>query len=146
MKRTELKRKTPLRAKTSLKRNGSLQRTSSLRKQSKKKQRDNNRMRAPRKGYLEVKGHCPVCGEPCTEVHEIARGPSREQAFKDADTWLGLCHTCHEAMGGYTEWPVARQIALKMVVVLDAVNGARSGRAQTSLDEIIEHLRELKAC
>lgn len=46
-------------------------------------------------------------------------------------------------MGDYSEWPVARQIALKMSVVLESINDARSGRAQTSLEEVIDFIREI---
>lgn len=135
MKRTAIKRKTPLRSKSQLKHK------TGLRPISKKKQKQNDRMRIPRQRYREIKP-CAVCGEETEDVHEIARGPSRDQAFVDPDTWLSLCRCCHDKLGDFSEWPIARQIALKIKVVMDAVNGARSGRAQTSFEEIEPYLQE----
>ena len=56
---------------------------------------------------------CMVCGRQGTDTHEIARGAYRKQAVKQRCAWLRLCRECHNAMDDYSEWPIARQLALK---------------------------------
>lgn len=52
------------------------------------------------------------------ETHEIANGPARQAALKEPATWLRLCgafaNNCHEALHDKGEWPVDRQLALKL--------------------------------
>jgi hypothetical protein len=51
------------------------------------------------------------------ETHEIASGPARQAALKEPAAWLRLCdgfiNGCHAAIHGKSEWPIARQLALK---------------------------------
>lgn len=136
MKRTPLRRKTPLAPGT-----GGLKRTP-LAKRSKKKDRVVRTTSPARKQYLE-RHACALCGGVASEVHEIARGPSRDHAYSDADGWLAVCRSCHEQLGDYQEWPVPKQIARKMLLALEGVNAAREGRPQSSLAEVLRHLRSL---
>lgn len=136
LKRTELKRKTPLSAKA-----GGLKRTP-LAKRSKKKDRVVRATSPARKQYLATHA-CALCGGMASDVHEIARGPSRDLAYTDADGWLAVCRTCHETLGDYTQWPVPKQIALKMLLALRSANAAREGRPQTSLEEAAAWLSAL---
>lgn len=54
-------------------------------------------------------------GWPGLQTHEIARGPARKLAYADRTAWLRLCAGCHEAVGNLREWPIARQLALKLL-------------------------------
>lgn len=49
------------------------------------------------------------------ETHEMARGCHRKEAYRDRATWLRLCRRCHDQMDDYTQWPVAKQLALKKI-------------------------------
>ena len=71
-------------------------------------------------------------------MHEIARGSHREAAFVDPATWLVLCRNCHEKLGDYRLWPIARQLALKLVADpqrfdLAKINSIR-GRSEGAID------------
>lgn len=73
-----------------------------------------------------------------TDLHEIARGIHREEATKHPEAWLLLCLWCHEEMGDYSRWPLARQLALKLVADptrfdLAKINEIR-GRAEGAID------------
>ena len=50
------------------------------------------------------------------DCHEILRGAHRARAIHERTTWLALCRRCHDAMDDYGRWPVARQLALKLLV------------------------------
>ena len=92
--------------------------------------------------------HCQLCHWlKATDCHEIARGPARKAALECRSTWLALCRPCHEKLGDYSEWPVERQLALKLVVDpehfdLVKVNRIR-GRADgaITLADIVPHLK-----
>jgi len=58
--------------------------------------------------------YCNVCGRvSALAIHEIARGAARKEARGRREALLRLCFECHEAMGDYGQWPIARQIAVK---------------------------------
>jgi len=56
---------------------------------------------------------CMICGEPMSDIHEMARGSLRSRAYKDRHTWLSLCRKCHDAVDDYAKWPLARQLNVK---------------------------------
>jgi hypothetical protein len=56
---------------------------------------------------------CFLCGQPGTDVHEIARGPFRAKAMEDPSAWLKVCGWCHE--NKFPTMTIARQLALKML-------------------------------
>ena len=94
---------------------------------------------------------CMVCGNrEATEVHEIANGFARQEALGKRETWLALCHWCHEKLGDKHMWPVAKQLAVKLVkdpewfdpVVVNVLRG-RDPEAIT-LVEISEYLTSPK--
>jgi cytochrome c553 len=81
-------------------------------------------MSAARRNFAFEFDHCFACNDkwkkdlsiPFTlEVHEIARGPSRKQAVQERACWLLVCRRCHEELGDYSKWPLARQLALKLL-------------------------------
>jgi hypothetical protein len=55
---------------------------------------------------------CMMCGEPGTDVHEMARGPFRSHALDEPCAWLKLCRACHEEIDGL---PVLLQLAIKFL-------------------------------
>ena len=72
---------------------------------------------------LEV-GRCELCGHDPTrpqagkiswrlDVHEIARGPCRQDALDKRFAVLVLCAGCHMLrIHGHEDWPEARQLAI----------------------------------
>jgi hypothetical protein len=70
-----------------------------------------------RRQFVYDIARCMICGS-CTgggDVHEIARGPSRKEAYHNRAAWLLLCRQCHDEVGNYMLWPIARQLAVKLV-------------------------------
>lgn len=69
-----------------------------------------------RKDYLVEFPRCMVCGQRSECVHEIARGTCRKVAFGEPCTWLATCAVCNcGPLTDAKEWPVARQLALKLL-------------------------------
>lgn len=95
--------------------------------------------RSEREAYLKNAGLCEVCGVIAPrDVHEIARGPARSKSVKLRSCWLAVCRPCHEALGDYRAWPIAKQLALKLVrdpefFDLAEVNHTR-GRAANAIE------------
>jgi hypothetical protein len=97
--------------------------------------------------YLASKLLCEVCiKRPPIEVHEITRGPAREESLDKPEVVLAVCRKCHDQLGDARVWPVSRQIALKflrspLLVNPQIVNKLR-GRADTALtwDDVVVHL------
>lgn len=91
---------------------------------------------------------CMVCGGTwALAVHEIARGAHRKQARGDRRALLRVCGQCHEEMDDYSQWPIARQAAVKLVAdpkwfCLETLCELR-GRAKTDLTivEVAEWLQ-----
>ena len=118
---------------------------------SKKRQTLERETAAPRHGYKAEFHMCQCCSKAlATDLHEIARGADREESLKHAATWLALCGTCHEAMDDYAQWPITRQLALKLVsdpgrFDLPLINRIR-GRAldAITLSDVVKHLRMKK--
>lgn len=74
-----------------------------------------------RRQWSEQHDTCMACGYTSRpwflETHEIANGPARQAALKEPATWLRVCLDCHHGPNGLHnkgEWPVARQLALKL--------------------------------
>ena len=66
--------------------------------------------------YLAAHLQCEVClRRKPVEVHEICRGPHREKSLDKDYAVLAVCRTCHDALGSHREWPVSRQLALKVI-------------------------------
>jgi hypothetical protein len=61
---------------------------------------------------------CWVCGRNQHwlgfHCHEIANGPDRAKARREPACWLFACRDCHERLHDKAEWPMVRQLALKM--------------------------------
>ena len=83
-----------------------------------KKRKALNRSCSPeRQRYLKTAVLCDVCGTVAPkDVHEIARGPARSKAVAERCTWLAVCRACHEELDDFKAWPLARQLAVKLVV------------------------------
>lgn len=93
-----------------------------------------SKVRKARHEFLLEVGRCMACGSGyALAVHEIGRGADRHRAWPHRAAWLALCMPCHRECGNYAVWPIARQLALKLVrdgayFDLEAVNRIR-GRA-----------------
>lgn len=93
-----------------------------------------------RKAFVEAAGVCMAClSEFVCDCHEIARGPAREAALSEPTLWLALCRSCHEEMDDMKKWPLARQLALRVLADMNAnmalLNRVR-GRAPTAVTAI----------
>lgn len=100
-----------------------------------------------RDAYLASKLLCEVCikRQPI-EVHEITRGPAREDSLDKPAVVLAVCRQCHRELDDYSKWPVTRQLAIKflrspMLLNLEVVNRLR-GRDENAitLDDVVVHL------
>lgn len=114
---------------------------------SKKQRQQQTKYRGERLEYLFAAGHCQVCCDSRpVDVHEIARGPARSRALGERCTWLALCRECHERVGDYEQWPIIRQLAVKLLADaehfdLELFNSIRGRAAKAiTLAEIVEHL------
>ncbi len=76
-----------------------------------------------RRQWSEQMCFCFKCGYESLygtnlETHEITNGPARQAALEEPATWLRLCNgfinNCHAALHDKGEWPIARQLALKL--------------------------------
>jgi hypothetical protein len=69
-----------------------------------------------RKNFVAANFTCQCCmRRKAVDCHEIPRGAHREQALEHRCAWLAVCRPCHELIDDYSEWPVARQLALKLL-------------------------------
>ena len=90
---------------------------------------------------------CQCCQKALAcDVHEMARGVHRSKAVSEPCTWLALCRMCHNDMGDYSQWPLTRQLALKLIVDGDRLDLKKfnriRGRADTAitLSDVAKHL------
>lgn len=103
-----------------------------------------------RNEFLLEMGACAVCRQcPAEQCHEISRGPARDASLSRRETWLGVCSTCHDLLDDYSQYPIERQLAIKLLVDpewfdIRAVNELR-GRAPDAitLPEVVDYLREM---
>lgn len=122
---------------------------STLRPVSSKKRKQIDRMKAPRKAYKAEFLTCQRCAKRlATDLHEIARGSHRHLAVEEPCCWLALCRKCHREMDDYSIWPIARQLALKLIADpnrfdLDRFNEIR-GDEVTDMLEIVKYLELLE--
>ena len=72
-----------------------------------------------RKEWARKQSRCWICGRTCNlETHEIANGAARQKALKEPCTWMRACCRCHRGDHGLhsaSHWPLARQLALKLL-------------------------------
>lgn len=103
-----------------------------MRRVSKQRAREIRRAKPDRDQFAEDFQCCMVCGKRGgLQTHEIARGPHRRKAYGKRCCWLRLCEECHDACGRYAQWPIQKQLALKMLrdpkhYDLDQFNAIRS--------------------
>ena len=83
-----------------------------MRPYSKKRSRNRQVAQFRRALIVEV-GRCELCRQRFgLEVHEICRGPHREQALDQRCALLVVCRRCHsERLSSRAEWPESRQLA-----------------------------------
>jgi len=144
-----LKPRKPIPRKTPLKPSGYLKRKKPINPMS-RKQRTLKRKHSPaRTAYKREFSICQCCGRKrSTDVHEIARGSAhREKAFTKPFTWLALCRDCHDLMGDYSIWPIAKQLALKSLVDperfdLEAFNELRGD--VTCAEDVFSYIEQLE--
>ena len=127
MKRTPLKRKTP------------------LARISKKRRTLNALMNPGRTGLVLLAGKCMCCNKAdATDCDEICRGAHREECLRYPRLQLALCRSCHELMDDYSEWPIEKQLRLRLHWELERMceeaNLVR-GRASTAItpQDVMEH-------
>ena len=91
---------------------------------------------------------CMACRrESSHHLHEINRGSMRQQSYGEPATWLALCFSCHAAMDLYSDWPVAKQLALKLVADpvnfdLHKINVIRRGsHGQVAIGDVAHYLQ-----
>ena len=96
--------------------------------------------------FRSVMQSCMICGVRAVDVHEIAQGAAREAALAERCAWLLLCRRCHADVHDQSEWPIARQLALKLLRDCDFLDIDRvcelRGRAvgAITLGEVVAHL------
>jgi len=72
---------------------------------------------------IEFDGRCAIRGRNCqgygASVHEMTRGKNRKRAFGVRAAWLPACGPCNcDDLGSAAEWPLARQLWLKLKIDL----------------------------
>lgn len=90
-----------------------------MRTYSNKRARKNRQVKPGRAAYKKEFPWCqrPGCSRRAKQLHEISRGSGiRAKAIGEPCCWLHLCVKCHEEMGDYSLWPIARQMALAELV------------------------------
>ena len=95
--------------------------------------------------FLHQHPTCMVCRERLSiDPHEILRGQYRLDAICEPALWLAVCRRCHGRLDNAEEWPLVRQVALKVFQdklfsvgnVLHAVRRVcDNGRGPVVLDE-----------
>ena len=97
-----------------------------------------------RKKWLEERDGCDICGAMPHLVHEITRGPSREQSLMEPCCILALCTHCHGMIHDETkEWPPMRQLAwlaCSRPYDLDLVRFSAIYGKEVVFQDLIEHL------
>lgn len=89
---------------------------SRLRRVSKKRAALNREAKPLRDDFRQMFTMCQCCCKRvASDVHEICRGSHREAALKERAAWLCLCRVCHDELDDYSQWPITRQLALKLV-------------------------------
>lgn len=124
MKRTPLKRKTPLRNKTSLRQRSrpkpleaikgrgwtSLNRKSKLKQRSRKGRKQDEEYFRLREVFLKEQPACQCCCvRKSNQVHHAA---GRGRFYLRVDTWLAVCHVCHEAITASRSWAESKGFSL----------------------------------
>lgn len=115
-----------------------------MRRQSNKRRKIIASVSQAREAFVFEVWQCMICRSawrqkfPATlDVHEIARGGSRERAYQDRRAWLLLCREHHEDMDDADEWPVARQYALKKLCDPDHYDRVWLNRCRDRADDAI---------
>jgi len=88
-----------------------------MRRRSLKGQKHDRDVAAVRSSYAKLFPICqsPWCRRLATDIHEIARGSHRQAALGERCCLLHLCRACHDEMDDYSVWPIARQLAMKLL-------------------------------
>ena len=96
--------------------------------------------------FIAENPNCWRCGRYGVQCHEIACGPARKKARQERCSMLALCPDCHRKVHDYSLWPIARQLALKLIrdpkhFDPERVNELR-GRSRFAIElfEIVEFL------
>ncbi len=90
-----------------------------------------------RKGFVLSVEICMCCGKADpVDCHEICRGSNREECLRYPRLWLALCRVCHELMDDYSQWPIEKQIKLRLYWELEQMCAEANlvrGRAETAI-------------
>lgn len=89
-----------------------------MRRQSKKRARASRKSKPSREHYLARVWLCECCCKrPATQVHEIVGGSNRWITEHERCFWLAVCWQCNTqrlTANGSGEWPLVRQLKLKL--------------------------------
>lgn len=102
---------------------------------SNKRQRRNRETKPARDAYRAENPWCQwCCNADATELHEIARGPSRDKSLSERAAWLHLCRQCHQVIALI---PVDGQLAIKRISDPDGYDRVTVNRLRGREDEAI---------
>ena len=86
---------------------------------------------------------CAVCGKPATDYHHIPKGTHRQAAKGNTDCGIHTCNECNcGKMEDYSEWPIARQIAVKVQTIIESINRARGRPGAITPSDVFKYLEE----
>ncbi len=100
-----------------------------------------------RKQFKEEYPVCMMCQtQPSQDAHEITRGIGREYALANPRLLLSVCRECHERLDNADEWPIHRQLYVRLLRELDRmVHDANEsmGWAQTAItvEEVLDYTK-----
>jgi cytochrome c553 len=112
-----MKRSGPLRRKTPLTPGGPLKRKTRMKQVNPKTAKIRRQARDPRAQYVAEHFTCQVCHKrQATECHEIVRRSTKANSILYRSTYIATCYDCHEnELGDYSRYPIARQLAVKLI-------------------------------
>lgn len=93
-----------------------------------------------REKYRASHRTCQCCKkQPTRDIHEIVRQSTSDDSLESRCCWLALCRKCHRRMEDYSDFPIARQCALKKKVDPEGYDLPRiielRGEAETSITQ-----------
>lgn len=109
---------------TAAKKSATGMKRTSIRPVSKERAKENRQNDQIHSAFMQYNPACALCGRPSFDRHHICRGNGpRAASLYDTDTQLATCSWCHSAdFGDGAVWPIARQVALKIITIVRKVN------------------------
>lgn len=108
---------------------------------------EKRRVAHERAEWLMEHNKCMVCRKAdAVDVHEIARGANRQEAWRSPCCWISACRKCHNEMDDYGVWPIARQLALKKMRDSENYDRVAVNRIRSRDDEAISEVEVDSFC